>query len=78
LNSPKEIEYSSFNFKYKLYIMQFNLTKKKVILLVFILMQITVLIWFLIVENTRSNQNEILIRLLKGKNASNYHQVDYK
>jgi hypothetical protein len=72
LNSPKEIEYSSFN------IMQFNLTKKKVILLVFILMQITVLIWFLIVENTRSNQNEILIRLLKGKNASNYHQVDYK
>ena len=72
MNSPKEIEYSSFN------IMQFNLTKKKVILLVFILMQITVLIWFLIVENTRSNQNEILIRLLKGKNASNYHQVDYK
>ncbi len=58
--------------------MQFNLTKRKVIILVFILIQITVLIWFLIVENSRSNHNEILIRLLKSKNVSNHQQVDYK
>ena len=57
--------------------MAFNLTKRKIIVLVLILFQLAILIWFLVEENTRSSQNEILIRLLKGKNASKYQQIDY-